>query len=171
MCPDWRRAFLKQAVSDLRVAIRIARSPDTEDCHKIRYIQMAAEKFAKGFLTKGNIQPQAVHESFGRFVLALKNNARHFKAISDLIAIGPSWNRERYFKKLRENAYNLESLIPKGDVHRPNSEYPWLARDKRGSETVQVPSEYSFGVPYDISFTHVLEFLRNCESAALAEFG
>jgi len=168
MALNWRRAFLKQAISDLRVATEMAKRENVEDCHRIRYLQMAAEKFAKGFQTSGQNQPPTIHPVFDRFVRTLRNNPRRFKGLSEIVAAKPLWNRTQYLKRIVRNATRLVNLIPKKSGG-PNSEYPWLARDNQGNETVAVPCEFKFGVPYDISYSHLLEFLNLCERAAQGE--
>jgi len=50
---DWARAYAKQALSDLDVREILVRG-NTEKCHRLHFLQMAAEKTCKAYLTIAN---------------------------------------------------------------------------------------------------------------------
>ena len=127
-------------------------------CQQLHYLQMAAEKLAKGFLCSptSRTPPPRVHGAIVRFVRTAKRqsqmrqafgmNARQFRA---------------YVDRLLPLAREIERLAPTGASDRPNPEYPWQ-RD----EVVVSPLSHSFpAVGWSTpAMAKFLTFLEKCLS-------
>lgn len=134
---DWARAYAKQALSDLEARETLARA-NSHKCHRLHFLQMAAEKVCKAHLTMAN-----GHENVRRTHAYVARNlpilARQFyPTINDNNAIS-RWE----ISEIRRLAHEIEVLAPAcddGDIREDNSEYPWLD----GHGAVRVPCEYNF---------------------------
>jgi len=135
---NWREAYFTQAWSDYRVfrGLNTERHPL---CHKLHYLQMAAEKLAKGFLCSTNDPPpKRTHLAFVPFLHVSKTR--------------PEWRRQlgygdnyraytSYIDSLLPLAEKIERLAPVGGTFdRTNPEYPW--KDEEGKVTC--PALYGF---------------------------
>lgn len=134
---EWARGYALQALSDLsaREALTIAQA---EKCHRLHFLQMAAEKSCKAHLAAAN-----GHENVRKTHACVARNlpilARHFY---------PPINGDNRISKweiaeIRRLAREIELLAPAcddGDVRRDNSEYPW----EDGSGRVRIPCDYNF---------------------------
>jgi hypothetical protein len=133
---DWARSYAKQALSDLRA--REALGKNTERCHRLHFLQMAAEKVCKAFLTRANGHDN-VRKSHAYIARVLPIIARNFyTAVNNNNQI-PRWE----ISQIRRLAHEIEVLAPAcddGDARRDNTEYPW----EDGKGEVQVPCEYNF---------------------------
>ncbi len=134
---DWIRAFARQALSDLRVR-DLLQQANVEKCHRLHFLQMAAEKICKSHLIRengrGNVQN--VHTYTAKILPII---ARQFYSRPGRKAAIPHWE----LSAIRHLAYEIEKLAPAcdaGDLRPDNSEYPW--EDSRGQ--VCVPCEYNF---------------------------
>lgn len=66
---DWRTAYFMQARSDYEIFKRLVVQDDIPLCQLLHYLQMASEKFAKGFLTAPGGEPYPkTHNAFQLFV-------------------------------------------------------------------------------------------------------
>ena len=144
----WRTAFLTQARSDfdmLRLFV-----PDHEDdekfvkrynipeCHKLHYLQMCAEKLAKGFLTDEETKPLTIHRALVRFIQAAKLHKGLMKACNY-----QNVNFfQKYLKSLIEIAETVEDLVPLGAAERLKPEYPWY---DSLSNTIVIPAICNYG--------------------------
>jgi hypothetical protein len=133
MAADWRRAFFLQARSDFDVAQRLMAMDGIAACHPLHYLQMAAEKLAKGFACRH--EPLAhTHRAFTRFV----QSAHLVPGMRE--ACGTSSLQFRaYLRSIAGVASELEALAPALAGDGPNAEYPWEA-----AGVVTAPVEHSF---------------------------
>lgn len=134
---QWARGYALQALSDLRVRETLVRA-NAEKCHRLHYLQMAAEKVCKAHLNSTNGH-DSVRNSHAYIESILPIIARHFYgAISDNNQI-KDWE----IRTIRTLAHEIQLLAPAchdGDMREDNSEYPW----EGGQGTVYIPCEYSF---------------------------
>ena len=109
-----------------------------EKCHRLHFLQMAAEKACKAHLTftNGHENVRKTHAYVARHLPII---ARHFyRVINDNNQI-PRWE----ILQIRRLAREIELLAPAcddGSLRQDNSEYPW--EDEKGN--IRVPCEYSF---------------------------
>lgn len=134
---DWAKAYAKQALSDLEAREILVRER-AEKCHRLHFLQMAAEKACKAYLTMAN-----GHENVRKTHAYVERNlpiiARQFYAmINDNNTIS-RWE----VSEIKRIAHEIEVLAPAcddGDVREDNTEYPW--QDGKGE--VQTPCKYNF---------------------------
>jgi hypothetical protein len=136
---EWARAYALQALSDLRARDALAVA-GVEKCHRLHFLQMAAEKVCKAHLAMGSGH-ENIRKTHAYVASVLPTIARRFYAtISDENQM-PNWQMDRIKRMARE----IEVIAPAcdaGDVREDNSEYPWLD----GSGDVQIPCDYSFRI-------------------------
>ncbi len=133
---DWARGYAKQALSDLRAREVLARA-SAEKCHRLHFLQMAAEKVCKAHLTtaQGHENVRKRHDYVAKHLPAI---ARHFYSVINNNKIA-EWE----ISKIKHFAKEIEVLAPAcddGDLREDNSEYPW--EDVKGE--VRIPCEYNF---------------------------
>ncbi|MCX7014538.1 MAG: hypothetical protein NTW86_18640 [Candidatus Sumerlaeota bacterium] len=169
---NWRTGLLAQALSDYRVFLCLgAMMDEVEMCHRLHYLQMAAEKLAKGLLSSGTTPPKLDHSAFKSFVL----EADKFVALSRACNFGDDTKAfKRFLKRLTPVAKRIASLAPEG-VGAPNPEYPWEERllgEHNGIQVqVHVPSleSWSDWRPDLPEIVETLGFLKGCFQAVEAE--
>jgi hypothetical protein len=134
---DWARGYAKQALSDLDAREKLVRA-DAHKCHRLHFVQMAAEKACKAHLTiaNGHDNVRRTHAYVARNLPII---ARHFYAVIN------DDNRISHWEiaEIRRLAREIEVLAPAcddGNVREDNTEYPWLD----GAGNVRVPCEYGF---------------------------
>lgn len=134
---EWARSYARQALSDLRARETLVRA-NAEKCHRLHFLQMAAEKACKAYLTVKNGHNN-VRKSHAYVARNLPIIARQFYAV-----INPDRKQaRRQVSEIKQLAHEIEVLAPAcddGDVRRDNSEYPW--EDEKGN--IYTPCEYSF---------------------------
>jgi hypothetical protein len=134
---DWARGYAKQALSDLdaRDALVCA---NAKKCHRLHFLQMAAEKACKAHLTMANGH-ENVRKTHAYVAKHLPIIARQiYSMINDNNQIA-QWE----IMEIKRLAREIELLAPAcdgGDVREDNSEYPW--EDGRGD--IRIPCEYNF---------------------------
>jgi hypothetical protein len=96
---------------------------------------MAAEKVAKGFLTRGAIQPPTVHESVVEFLY----HAHLINGLQRACQIKSARQFKEYVKGLVPLAREVEQLVPEKMSQRPNPEYPW-----ESATGIYAPCEHDF---------------------------
>ncbi len=132
---DWARAYAKQALSDLDAREKLANA-GADKCHRLHFLQMAAEKACKAHLHQNDNMVRKSHAYVARNLPVI---ARHFYSIHNN-------NQEmaaHLIGQIRFLSKEIEVLAPAcdhGDVRKDNSEYPW----EDGSGKVQIPCEYNF---------------------------
>lgn len=134
---EWARGYAIQALSDLN-AREVLVSARVNKCHRRHFLQMAAEKACKAFLTakNGHEHLRSTHAYVARVLPIL---ARQFYAVENDGNILTEWE----LREIRSIASEIEVLAPAcdhGDVREDNTEYPWM--DGRGE--IKVPCEYTF---------------------------
>jgi len=137
---DWARGYARQALSDLEAREALIADPRAraKKCHRLHFLQMAAEKACKAHLIKTSGRDN-VRKSHAYVAKTLPTIARNFYA-----AMNDSNEIARWeLSKIRHLAREIEVLAPAcdhGDVRMDNSEYPW--QGPKGE--VCIPCEYSF---------------------------
>lgn len=127
---DWRRAFARQARSDLAVYdfLTEAGRSDLAACHRMLYLQMVWEKTCKAFLLKqdeGSSQVSASHRVIEKQlprIVAEYHRQQKGKAMP-AGQMGP----------LRQLARDIENLYPSGasSGHSSrNCKYPWIEANR-----------------------------------------
>lgn len=126
---QWARAYARQAISDLNVREMLARS-GTEKCHRLHFLQMAAEKMCKAHLVIVNGH-DGLKKSHAYVEGTLPAIARQYRM--------PQWE----FQAVRKIARQIQLLAPActdNDARPDNSEYPWQDAQK----AIRTPCLYSF---------------------------
>ena len=134
---NWARSYARQALSDLRAREALARA-NAEKCHRLHFLQMAAEKACKAHLTLANGHDR-VRKSHAYVARILPIIARHFYAVIHDNNVLTRWE----ISEIRRLAHEIEVLAPAcddNDLRKDNSEYPW----EDGKGDICVPCEYSF---------------------------
>jgi hypothetical protein len=134
---EWARAYARQALSDLHIRDLLAEA-GAEKCHRLHYLQMAAEKTCKAHLTMGNGHG-SLRKTHAYVETVLPVIARHFYASIGTQSHLPVWQTEA----VKRLAHEIEVIAPgcdAGDVREDNSEYPWID----GHGEVRIPCEYGF---------------------------
>jgi hypothetical protein len=134
---NWAKAYAKQALSDLRAREALVRA-SVEKCHRLHFLQMAAEKACKAYLTIANGHTN-VRKRHAYVAKHLPTIAREFYARVNNNNQIAQWE----IKAIRRLAREIEVLAPAcdgGDLREDNSEYPW----EDGKGEVVIPCEYSF---------------------------
>jgi len=133
----WARSYALQALSDLRARDSLDQA-DAEKCHRLHFLQMAAEKACKAFLIAENGY-QSVRKSHAYVASVLPAIARQFYTSLN----SKSNNRQWEISEIGRLAHEIEVLAPAchdGNVREENSEYPWP--DLAGE--ICVPCQHSF---------------------------
>jgi hypothetical protein len=133
---NWASSYARQALSDLN-AREVLVDTKVEKCHRLHFLQMAAEKACKAYLTRAN-----GHDNVRRSHAVVKRNlpiiARQFYSAN------PNRDQARMqVAAINRLAKQIEVLAPAcddGDVRRDNSEYPW----EDGNGNILTPCNYSF---------------------------
>jgi hypothetical protein len=135
---DWAQAYAKQALSDLNARERLAEA-GVHKCHRLHFLQMAAEKVCKAYLTTQNGH-ENVRKSHAYVERNLPIIARSFYAISTTTNNQITrWE----ISEIRRISREIQVLAPAcddGGTREDNSEYPW----KDGNGSVRTPCEYAF---------------------------
>ena len=132
----WARSYARQALSDLDAREALVKA-NVEKCHRLHFLQMAAEKVCKAYLTTTNGHDH-VRKSHAYVERNLPIIARQFYAVVSRNRI-PRWE----ISEIRRLAHEIEVLAPAcdgGERRRDNTEYPW--EGARGE--IRTPCEYNF---------------------------
>ena len=157
---NWARAYARQALSDLR-AREVLVLAGAEKCHRLHFLQMAAEKACKARLAKtiGHDNVRKRHDYVAKHLPII---ARDFYAkMNDNNQIS-RWE----ISEIRRLAREIEILAPAcngGECRKDNSEYPW----EDGKGEILVPCEYGFSNIDDgnRSVVRLIKLIRTaCES-------
>ena len=133
----WARGYAIQALSDLDTRDKLAEA-GARKCHRLHFLQMAAEKICKAFLTTENGHDN-VRKSHAYVARILPIIARVFyPRINDNNQIN-QWEISE-IKKLVEQIELLAPACDDSGLREDNSEYPW--EGARGE--VCIPCEYNF---------------------------
>lgn len=155
---DWARAYAKQALSDLDAREKLALA-GADKCHRLHFLQMAAEKVCKAHLTVVNGH-ERVRKTHAYVEKNLPIIARQFFTRSNDENRMAQWE----VRQIEGIAGEIELLAPAcddGGTRRDNSEYPW----KDGHGDVQTSCEYSFPNVDDESRT-IVRLIRLIRTAS-----
>ena len=137
---DWHEAYLAQARSDHAV-MRLLNAHSFPYCHQLHYLQMVAEKLAKGILTPAGAKAPAPakHAVIVKMLQVLKNSPGIRRALRFRSAEAFT----RYISSMLDLGRRMERLSPEqAGFTQPNPEYPWWK--DRAAGRVWAPAEYSF---------------------------
>jgi hypothetical protein len=141
---QWARGYARQALSDLRAREALVNAKDSkiEKCHRLHFLQMAAEKVCKAYLLAAAREQDSVsniRRSHAYIAGPLPQIARQFYGkLNDNNAIS-RWE----ISEIRRLSREIQTLAPacrEGDIREDNSEYPW--EGTKGN--ICVPCEYDF---------------------------
>lgn len=157
---SWRAAFAAQASSDYRVFGLLRRiQGGCGLCHRLHFLQMAAEKLAKAFMAGSGspgTRPAALHTAFTRFVQQAKQN----REVRRRLGFESHIAYVKYIDSLSPPAKEVERLAPAiGGMDAPNVEYPWLQ-----GTWIAAPISYPFSTIRLSSppFVRLLQFMEVC---------
>jgi hypothetical protein len=132
---DWARGYARQALADLRAREVLVRA-GAEKCHRLHFLQMAAEKTCKAHLIQGGNDVKNRHAYVASNLPVL---ARHFYSMIH----GDNEISQWELSEIKRLASEIEVLAPAcdhGDFRKDNSEYPW----ENAKGEICIPCEYSF---------------------------
>jgi hypothetical protein len=154
---DWARAYAKQALSDLTTRDVLA-GTSTHKCHRLHFLQMAAEKVCKAYLSArdGHEKVRKTHAYVEKNLPLIARML--YSNLNDQNRIKP-WQ----MSAIRKVSHEIEVLAPAcddGGTREDNSEYPW----EDGHGDVCVPCEYNFPKvddgPQNSAFALLIKILR-----------
>jgi hypothetical protein len=137
---DWREAFLRQARSDIALLLSHLTAAEVEYAHRLHYIQMGAEKLAKGFLhpSGANAPPLPTHAALVRMLRVIKGR----EDIRRMLGYPNRESYRAYIDSLLPLAQRIQDLAPAiAGFTRPNPEYPWRTP---AAPEVSAPCEFTF---------------------------
>lgn len=155
---EWRIAYARQALADLRAREKLLEHPDIPDCQQLHFLQMACEKVCKAYLCGQGVDPETLRTSHAYISGPLPIIARQqFTQEARKVHTDRTW----VVRALRVLARRTELLAPavhEEGRHQSNCEYPWEGPDG----TVRVPAEYNFGMDllYEPAGRHLLKVLH-----------
>lgn len=143
---SWAKSYARQALSDLRAWGALVGPPEGKSgldappakCHRLHFLQMAAEKTCKAHLTL-NLGHERVKKTHAVVKDNLPTMARQFYPASSPNKEIARWE----IAAIKHLAGEIELLAPACDhagTREDNTEYPW--EDNNGK--VFTPSDYSF---------------------------
>ena len=137
---EWRVAFAKQALADLRAREKLLEHPGLPDCQQLHFLQMACEKLCKAHLCGQGVDPEALRSSHAYISGILPIIARQqFAQEARKVHADRTW----VIQALRALARKIELLAPAvndGGRQPANCEYPWAGPDG----VVRVPADHNF---------------------------
>ena len=86
---DWARSYARQALSDLRAREALIHE-GVEKCHRLHFLQMAAEKACKAYLVTANGH-ENIRKSHAYIARNLPLIARHFYSVSNELDKPRGW--------------------------------------------------------------------------------
>jgi hypothetical protein len=134
---NWARSYAKQALSDLRAREVLVRA-NAEKCHRLHFLQMAAEKTCKAHLTRANGH-DTVKKRHAYVAANLPIIARQIYSVINENTQIAQWELA-VIKRLAREIEVLAPACDHGDIRKDNSEYPW--EDAKGD--ICTPCDYGF---------------------------
>lgn len=133
---NWRQAFLEQARSDNAVR-KLLNDQGKEYSHQLHYLQMTAEKLAKGYESDPD-PPRKTHKALVRTLQTI----RKWPPIRKQLGCRCEADVHAFIKSVLPLAERLERLAPAlAGPNGPNPEYPW--KDGFSGE-IRVPASFEF---------------------------
>jgi len=116
----WLQAKADHEIFDL------FRGQGVNNCHKLHYLQMVAEKLAKAYFWRTGSPPPRNHACFVQFMRSLGSASRsEQKRIASVFEFKRFEDFQGWIKATLPLAYDLERLAPALASNGPNPEYPW----------------------------------------------
>lgn len=154
---DWRIAYSKQALADLRAREALLKHRDLPDCQQLHFLQMACEKLCKAYLCGQGVDPETLRSSHAYISGPLPIIARQqFTQESRKVHTDRTW----VIQAIRALARKIEVLAPAvndAGRHPANCEYPWVGP----TGAVCVPAEHNFALDllHEKAGRHLLKVL------------
>lgn len=154
---EWRVAYARQALADLRAREKLLQYADIPDCQQLHFLQMACEKLCKAHLCGQGIEPEALRGSHAFISGQLPLIVRYYLSQEGRkTQTGRTW----IIPAIRILARKIELLAPAVDDagRQPaNCEYPWAGPDGK----VRIPAEHNFGLDllHEKAGRHLLKVL------------
>lgn len=145
---QWRKAYARQAISDLEVYEFLSLQRRLPACHRLHYLQMYLEKVAKAYAwpTDAKCREQTSLGSGHSYVAKLVPRI-FMEGFRRQEGRNPSGSLQ---KRIRELCREIDLLQPAADDggKRPdNCEYPWNVCDNLGNASdVESPTEFPFQI-------------------------
>jgi len=98
---SWAKAYAKQALSDLQAREILVRS-NAPKCHRLHFLQMAAEKTCKAYLNQGEVKKHTLVSK------TLPQIARHYYALHNNNNEIAQWE----LSKIKKIAHEIQVLAP-----------------------------------------------------------
>ncbi len=137
---QWRIAYAKQGLADLKASEQLSVSSDMPRCQSLHFLQMACEKICKAYLCGQGEKPETLHRSHAYISGPLPVIAgQQFARISGSGGTHP----HAVMPELRALARKIELLAPAvnhGGSVPANCEYPWKGPDG----LVHAPCDHNF---------------------------
>ncbi len=133
---EWAAAYARQALSDVQ-ALEFLPRAQADKCHRLHFLQMAAEKVCRAHLTANNGH-ERVRKTHGYIARNLPVVAREFYSRHRSGGLA-AWQ----LAGIRKVSFEIQVASPasdNSDSREDNSEYPWLD----GQGTIQTPCLYAF---------------------------
>lgn len=158
------QAYALQSQSDVWVYRALLQSADlleTEECHRLHYLQMACEKIAKAYrlrdtlsFSEEDLYSHVIFSGFIQTLLKAPQVKGRFRANEA--------KRRQLERYARSFAREIEKLAPAVDRGRTpaNVEYPWMEE-----QVVFVPCQFSFASLSMLTEAEGREFLKLIEIA------
>ncbi len=156
---EWADAFAAQSRCDFQVYLKMP--ADVEDCHKLHYLQMAAEKIAKAYRLRdtqmGLENAMTSHVAFSHFAMLMLMSSSTKTRYQGKDA----WLQQT-LRRVQGLAREIEKLAPSVDRQQSpaNAEYPWAE-----GESIVTPCRHSYAVMVALQSPNGNDFLRLLQEA------
>lgn len=155
----WDRAFALQAKSDLDMLRALLRLRDVPACHRLHYLQMAAEKASKSFVTPPTGPPAYSHRALVKFI---RGEAKMNPSL--MRSVGFAFDKKAaylaYLRSLEPIAAGIEALAPAVSPPEENTEYPWV--DSAGEIVVPALHRYALDPLANPATMKLIWFIERC---------
>lgn len=134
---------------------------DTEECHRLHFLQMACEKTAKAYrlrdtetFTEDDLYTHVVFSKFILYSLRTRSLKERYR--------GQDAKRRQMERYARGLAVSIEKLAPAVDKDQTpeNSEYPWIS-----GRNIYAPVSHHYRLTDDLAKPAGRDFLRLIETA------
>lgn len=148
-----REAYLRQATSDLAAYGALEGAAQLPSCHRLHYLQMAAEKLAKAVLlatgSRSEADVRGSHKAFSLLPGILRGRRCHTQ-----LDYATAKAFDAFLSGISGLCRAIDELSPSigpqqaggGSPEGANCEYPWFGRTADGRRGWVVPAEWGFVV-------------------------
>ncbi len=115
-----QKLYFDQARSDFDLFRKLAKTEE-KICHRLHYLQMAAEKLGKALLAEKAPLSRRTHATVVKFLAVLANKKQAWKVFH----FANRETFETFIESIKPVAAKIEKLAPDLADDGPNPEYPW----------------------------------------------